>query len=84
MYKVQRLSERASAGRPGLADLSHELLAIIVSNIESMLQKLDFSQTCRRFHGILFHPKALGSVTLSIDRLGKKDKNASMDAARCS
>ena len=57
---------------------------MIVNNIESTLQKLEFSQTCRRFHGILFHPKALGSVTLSIDRLGKKDKDASMDAVRCS
>ena len=55
---------------------------MIVSNIESTLQKLEFSQTCRRFHGILFHPKALGSVTLSIDRLGKKDKDASMDAVK--
>ena len=38
-----------------------------------------FSEVCRRFHGILFHPKALGSVTLN--SLGKR---AAMDAVRCS
>ena len=84
MYLVQRLTVGPHAVRPGLADLSDELLAVVISKMDNLTQKIGLSSVCRRFHGLLFHPKALGDVTLSIDILEKQGCDSrSMEAVRC-
>ena len=83
MKVARRTSEGATAQRPGLPDLSDELLTVVISKLDTLTQKIVFSGVCRRFHGLLFHSKALGDLTLDIDKLGKKnDIDRSMDAVR--
>ena len=81
MYNAQR---RARAAQPGLADLSDEILTVIICHLSNVRQKLVFSRVCRRFDGLMFQPKALGDVTLNLNKLLKMHwPDQTMSAVRC-